>query len=79
MADIEGSSVAVAGTDDDKIKYIELVKPTKRYVRLVFVNDASNATAQSAVYIQGGPRTKPVTHDSNVEGEMHVSPDEGTA
>lgn len=51
-ADLAGSGQTVAGTDDNMIYIIDLYRPTKRYVRLVVVKDATNACAESAVYIQ---------------------------
>lgn len=78
-SDLEGTSVAVAVTDDEKTKFLDLVKPTKRYVRGVVLRATGNGTVAGASYKQYGPKKKPVTQGTNVAGETHVSPDEGTA
>lgn len=80
-SDLEGTKIDVAGSDDDQIFYIEVVQPQKKYVRLYEDKDASNAVAESAIYILSGPRERPVTNNVTdlVTGELHVSPDEGTA
>lgn len=76
--DLEGTSQTIADTDDEKAFYIDVYKPTKRYVRLYVDRGTQNATC-TAQYIQYGPRTLPTSHGSNVSGETHVSPAEGTA
>lgn len=81
MADLLGTSVTVADDDDNQIFWIDLYRPLERYVRLVIDKDAANATAESAVYFQYGPRTRPVDNNITdlVTGELHVSPAQGTA
>lgn len=79
-ADLAGTSQAVAVADAEKTFYIDLKKPRERYVRLVVDRGTANATVASATYFQYGPRTIPVaSHGSNVSGETHISPAEGTA
>jgi len=78
-ADLEGTGQDIADDDDNKTFYIDLYKPAERYVRLVVDRGTANAVVASATYIQYGPRTKPVTHGTNVSGELHASPAEGTA
>jgi hypothetical protein len=78
-ADLLGSSQTIADTDDEKTFYIDLYKPAERYVRLVVDRGTQNATVASAEYIQYGARVMPTTHGTNVAGETHVSPAEGTA
>ncbi len=80
-ADLLGTGITVADDDDDQIFIIDLYKPLERYVRLVIDKDAANATAESAIYIQYGPRSKPViqTVTDEVTYELHVSPCEGAA
>lgn len=79
MADLEGTSQTIADTDDDKTFYIDLYKPRERYVRLYVDRATQNAVVASAEYIQYGARDMPTTHGTNVSGETHVSPAEGTA
>jgi len=76
-ADLEGTSITIADSDDDTIHWID-VKPTERYCRVVVDKDAANACAESAIYIQYGPYgvSVPIT---DADGETHFEPDEGTA
>ena len=76
--DLLGTELTVTDTDDDKAFYLDIVKPQKRYVRVVVPRATQNATL-AAVYIQYNGSKSPVTHGSNVTGETHVSPAEGTA
>lgn len=86
-ADLAGTSQDIAADDDDEVYYIEVKRPLKRFLQLNINNDATNATAQSAVaYLYGGD-TKPVTHATGsgtsegtepVSGEAFVSPIAGT-
>lgn len=80
-ADLAGTRQNVADDDDNQIFMIDLFKPTERYVRLFVDKDASNATAESAVYIQYGAHKLPVSNNvaDAVTTELHVSPAEGTA
>lgn len=79
-ADLLGSAQTVADSDDEKTFYIDLAKPAERYVRLVVDRGTQNAVVASATYIQYNNHKGPVaSHGSNVSGETHVSPAEGTA
>jgi len=78
-SDLEGTAQTIADTDDEKEFYIEIVRPRERYVRVVVDRGTQNATVAGAIYIQHGATKKPVTHGTNVGGELHISPAEGTA
>ena len=78
-ADLEGTGQTIADTDDEKTFYIDLYKPEERYVRLVVDRGTQNAVVASATYIQYGGSKAAVSHGTNVSGELHVSPVEGTA
>lgn len=80
-ADLAGTGITVAADDDNQIFMIDLYRPQERYVRLYVDKDATNATAESAVYIQYGARDLPIENNVTdaVTCELHVSPDEGTA
>lgn len=78
-ADLAGTGQVIADTDDDKTFYIDLYKPTKRYVRLVVDRGTQNAVVASALYIQYRGAKAPAVHGTGVAGETHVSPAEGTA
>lgn len=78
-ADLAGTSVTVADTDDEKVKIMDLRNPLERYVRIVVDRGTQNAVVASAVYLQYAAKAMPVTHATGVAGESHVSPAEGTA
>lgn len=80
-SDLEDTGIAIADDDDDQVFVIDLVKPVKRWVRVVVDKDAANATNECALYLQYGPRDLPVaqTVADEVTYERHVSPDEGVA
>lgn len=79
-ADLEGTAQTIADDDDELTFYIDLYRPKERYVRLVVSRGTANAVVASAEYIQYGARKSPTAaHGSNVSGESHVSPAEGTA
>jgi hypothetical protein len=79
-ADLAGSKITVADDDDDQVKYVDLHRPSERYVRVVIDKDATNATAESALYIQYGGKVLPEAQAAgSVEGEEHHAPAEGTA
>lgn len=78
-ADLLGTGQTIADDDDEKTFYIDLYRPRERYVRLVVDRATQNAVVASATYIQYGKRKGPSTHGTDVSGELHVSPAEGTA
>lgn len=81
MADLADTGITVADDDDHQVFVLDIYEPVKRYVRLVVGKDASNATAESALYIQYGSRKRPVDNlvADAVTYERHMSPAEGTA
>lgn len=80
-SDLEGTAVAVADDDDNQVFYLDIFKPLKRYVRCVVDRATQNAVVDGIFAIQYGTRAAPTTHDATTVGggELHVSPDEGTA
>ena len=81
MSDLAGTSITVAADDDGQVFATGLIKPQKRYVRVVVVKDASNATNESATVELYGARTLPAfaSITDELTTEVHVSPEEGTA
>jgi len=77
-ADVLGTSQTIADTDDDKVFYIDISRPTKRYGRLVVSRATQNATV-SAVAALYGSSVAPVTQGAGVAGEIHVGKIAGTA
>ncbi len=79
FSDLEGTGLAIADDAGDEIFVSELYKPTKRYVRVVVARATANAALRAATYVQYKPRVAPVSQGTNVGGEIHVGPAEGTA
>lgn len=87
-ADVAGTSQTVADDDDNEVKYIDVLHPTKRFLQLTVNKDATNACAESAVaYLYRSHSTVPVTHAEGTgtsggadiaDGEAFVSPIAGT-
>lgn len=76
--DLTGSSVTSGSSDEDI--WIDVYRPSDRYVRLEAVR-GSSSTLESIWAIQYGARVQPVdnTTTGTIAGEAHVSPAEGTA
>jgi hypothetical protein len=79
--DITGTAQTIADDDDDQVFIIHIANPPERYVRLYVDKDTSNACAESAMYVQSKPSSKPQTNDvtNAVTTESHVWPVVGTA
>jgi len=75
--DLEGTLVAFSTTiPADGLTSLEIHNPQERYVRtLVIVPDATAATPTFCLAIRFNAKVKPITN----AGEIHSSPDEGTA
>lgn len=77
---LAGSKVTVPDDGDDKLWYVEIARPAKRYLKLVVNRGTQNATLDGIVAVQIGPKHVPTTHDTTVGGgELHETPAEGTA
>lgn len=75
----EGTKIDVADDDDNQVFASMLTKPRRRYVRIVINKDASNATAEVAVYIGlNVKKSPPDNSEADVTYEEHVSPASGT-
>jgi hypothetical protein len=76
---LAGSKVTVADDQDGKLAYVEIVQPTKRYLKCIVNRATQNATLDSIVAILSGPKVLPTVHDaaSVAAGETHPSPAEG--
>lgn len=80
-SDLAGTAVAVADSADNKVFYVDIYRPRKRYLKLIVDRATQNAVLDSILALLYGPRKLPTTHDSATVGggETHASPDEGTA
>lgn len=70
MADITGATTATATSDgtntDNKLLVLDVVKPLKRYVRIVVVRAVANHVIDSAVAIVYDNRDVPVTQTNSL-------------
>jgi len=79
-ADLVGTAVSMADSDDNKLLVLDIHRPAERYVRAVVTRGTADATIDGVIAIQYGARILPTSQDSTVAGiETHVSPAEGTA
>ena len=80
MADLAGTGITVADTDDNKIAILEVPKPQERYLCLKTDRNTQNAVIDFVIAELYGVRVMPVTQDTTViSAEVNVSPAEGTA
>lgn len=77
-SDLEGTAFAVTDADDDEIIAVEIIRPTKRYLKLILARTTANVVLDGILAILGGAQSHPVTQTAN-GCEVHVSPAEGTA
>ncbi len=77
--DLTGSNQTIADTDDDKLKYVDVYNPGKRYLKLVISRGTANATVGGVVAILYNAKNRPVTQGTNVAGETWLGPIEGVA
>lgn len=86
-ADLAGTLQTIADDDDNEVKYIDIIHPTKRFLQLNIDKDTTNACAESAVACLYRGHERPSTHAEGTgtsggvdiaEGETFVSPIAGT-
>lgn len=77
-ADLTGTKVVCGYTGE--VLWIDLYRPLERYVRMVGIRGSSTATGDFYAMLYGA-HTKPTDNleDDVIDGELHVSPAEGTA
>lgn len=80
-SDLAGSSVTVADTQSGKVAYIDVVRPTKRYLKLVISRATQNSVVNNVLALKYIGHKQPVTQGATVmtASEISVSPAEGTA
>lgn len=79
-ADLAGSSITVADTDDNKVLVSDIYRPQERYLRPVVLRATQNATIDGVIAIRYKGRKAPSVLDATVlAAEYHQSPAEGTA
>jgi len=77
--DLTGSNQTIADTDDDKVFYVQIGSPQKRYLKLIVSRATQNAVVGSVLAILSNAWNRPVTQGTNVTGESFTTPVEGTA
>lgn len=66
MEDLTGSSVTVADDKDNQLIVIDVLKPKKRYLRVVTSRATANATVDAMIADLYDARVQPVTKDATV-------------
>jgi hypothetical protein len=79
MQDLAGTKVIA--TDNAQLVWVDVYKPEKRYVRAVIIRAGTNTVTGDIIAQQYEGRVKPEVNvvATLVVGELHVSPEEGTA
>jgi hypothetical protein len=81
-ADLTGTSVVAAVTDDNKISILDVQRPIEGFLRCVVTRGgATGAVLDGIIAIQYGANAQPTTHDATTvaASEAWVSPIEGVA
>lgn len=78
-ADVEGTSQTVAVADAGEIFAVDIVKPVKRYIRVVVDRGTANAVVASAEAVLYAPQYAPTSQPSGTNVEAFTSPASGTA
>ena len=55
-ADLAGSAVSIADSDDNKLLVLDIHRPAERYVRAVVTRGTADATIDGVIAILYGPR-----------------------
>jgi hypothetical protein len=66
FADIAGSSVTIADTDDNKVIVLELAHPAKEFIRCVVSRATQNATVEGITAILIGAQVRPPTRGATM-------------
>ena len=79
-ADLEGTSITIADTDDSTIAIIDVTHSPERYLRVYCDRATANAVVAAAVYQQYRARFEPITQHADVAHiEQHAAAVSGTA
>lgn len=76
-ADLEGTKVVCTGANE--ALWLDIYKPTDRYVRLEAVRTASSAMGEIYAIQYNGRIVPDNVTAGTLTGELHISPAEGTA
>lgn len=64
-ADLAGTSVVIADTDDDKVAVLEVYRPSGRYVRPVLLRATQNATLDGIIAVLYSGHKRAVALDTS--------------
>ena len=81
-ADLLGTSITIADTDDNQIAITDIFRPRERYLRLGTRRATQNSTIDFVIAELYGAHKQPITEDTATvvsTAEVHVSPADGTA
>jgi hypothetical protein len=79
-ADLTGTNQTIADTDDDKLVYVDVVRPQEQFLKLVVSRATQNATIGGIIAILYGRRSLgTASHGTGVSGEQFNFVAEGTA
>lgn len=77
-SDLAGTAFAATDADSNKIISVEIVRPLKRYLKLILTRTTANVVLDGIIATLFNAQSGPITHVS-IGNEQHVSPAEGTA
>lgn len=75
MADITGATTTYADTGSNLLACIEIVKPVKRYMRVVVTRTTANAVLGGCPCILLGNRTEPQSLEATQQCAIVLAPD----
>ncbi|TXH11606.1 MAG: hypothetical protein E6R03_14200 [Hyphomicrobiaceae bacterium] len=77
-SDLEGTAYATDDTSSNKMMAVSVIRPTKRYLRLILTRATANVVLDAILAILTNGQSLPITQTA-LGNEKHVSPAEGTA
>lgn len=63
-AELEGTIITIADTDDDKILLMDVYRPLEPFLDVIVTRSTSNSEVEGISVLLYGPRKAPPTHDS---------------
>ncbi|KKN82074.1 hypothetical protein LCGC14_0313410 [marine sediment metagenome] len=81
VSDLTGTSISMTTTIEDGVAILDLYKPGKQWVRLVYVSVNTSDVFDSIIALGYLPKEAPVTHSTAdlIGAEYHSRPSTGTA
>lgn len=79
--DLADTNITIADDDDNQVFWLEIVRPTDRYVRIIVDRATQNAVVGEIYADQyAGHKKRPISNNvtDTITGESHLTPAEGT-